>query len=177
MWNSSMTWFDYIAIPVLVYFTIRGILSGFVRTVFSLIGIIAAFLLAGRLSSEILPFLAKVIHHARVVPVLSLVLAFAGIYLVFVFAGWLVAKLLKILKLSFADRLLGALLGTIKGVLFITFLYLLITLPYPLAKLKLRQSFTYPLIEWTLKIGSKIIPFELELKRPFSRYYPFLHRG
>ncbi len=172
-----MTWFDYIAIPILVYFIIRGLLSGFVRTVFSLAGVVAAFLLAGRISQKILPFLAKVIHHPKVLPVASLVFAFAGVYIAFVFVGWVVAKLLKILKLSFADRFLGGLLGIIKGIIFITFLYLLITLPYPLAKFKLRQSITYPLVEWTLKIGSKIIPFELELKRPFSRYYPFFHRG
>ncbi len=172
-----MTWFDYIAIPVLVYFIIRGLFSGFVKTVFSLVGVIAAFLLAGRISQKILPFLGKIIHHPKALPILSLVFAFAGVYLAFVFAGWIVAKLLKILKLSFADRLLGGLLGAIKGIIFITFFYLLITLPYPLAKIKLRQSFTYPLIQWTLKIGSKIIPFDLQLKRPFSRYYPLFHRG
>ena len=172
-----MTWFDYVAIPIIVYFVIRGLFSGFVKTVFSLVGIIAAFLFAGRLSEKIVPFVIKVIHHPKVIPVVSLVIAFAVIYLAFVTAGWIIARLLKALNLSIADRLLGGLLGIIKGAIFITFIYLLITLPYPMARTKLKQSFTYPIVQWTLKIGSKIIPFDLELKRPFRRYYFFLHRG
>ncbi|RKX58402.1 MAG: hypothetical protein DRP29_06635 [Thermodesulfobacteriota bacterium] len=156
-----MIWFDYIVLGIIAYFVIRGILSGFIKTIFSFIGMITAFLFSGWLSLKINPYIAKFItNNPKLFPIIGVILSFIIIYLSFVFLGWLIIKILKTLNLGFVDRILGGLLGFIKACLLITFLYLLFTLSYPPIKKIVKKSYTYPLINYTLNISSRFIPKE-----------------
>jgi membrane protein required for colicin V production len=154
-----MTWFDYFALGFLAYFVIRGFLSGFVRVVFSFAGMIVAFLYSGWLSLKISPFLETLItSHPKILPVLSYIVAFLLIYLSFVITGFIIVSLLGKLNLTAADYILGAILGFIKGMLFITIFYIAIVLPYPPSQNILNKSFIYPLIKYNLKFSSKFLP-------------------
>lgn len=88
----------------------------------------------------------------------SYFLAFLLIFLSFVLLGYVVLLFLKVMHLTFGDRLLGALLGLIKGALFTTFLYFLIIIPFPSAKSSLDGSLTYPVVFYTTQILKKFIP-------------------
>ncbi len=154
-----MTWFDYIALGFLAYFVIRGFLSGFVRVVFSFAGMIAGFLYSGWLSIKLSPFIESLTtSHPKILPVLSYIIAFLLIYLSFVIIGFIILKILGKLNLTIADYILGALLGFIKGSLFITILYIAFVLPYPPAQKVLNKSFVYPLIKYNLKLSYKLFP-------------------
>ncbi|MDK2861946.1 MAG: rane protein required for colicin production [Thermodesulfobacterium sp.] len=154
-----MIWFDYVALAILSYFTIRGFLSGFVKTIASLLGMVVAFLYSGWLSIKIAPFVGSITtSNPKVLPVLSFILSFTMIYLSFVLAGFLLTIFLGKLHLTLADRILGSLLGLIKASLFITFIYLLLVIPYPASKNILKTALTYPIVEKTLKISSPFIP-------------------
>ncbi|QER41437.1 CvpA family protein [Thermodesulfobacterium sp. TA1] len=154
-----MIWFDYFALAILSYFTIRGFLSGFVRTIASLLGMVVAFLYSGWFSIKIAPFVGSLTTtNPKVLPVLSFILAFAMIYFSFVLGGFLLVTLLGKMHLTLADRILGGLLGLVKASLFITFFYLVLIIPYPASKNTLRTALTYPIVEKTINISSPLIP-------------------
>lgn len=153
-----LTWFDYLALGVFFYFIIRGLLSGFVKTITSLLGIIIAFLYAGTLSIKLTPFFQSLTSHPTLVLVLSYFFSFFLIYCSLVVIGWLIICLLKNLHLTLADRILGAFLGIFKACIFITFLYLLFVIPYPPSKENLKKSFCYPIVRQTLIYSWKFTP-------------------
>ncbi|HEA83852.1 MAG: CvpA family protein [Thermodesulfobacterium sp.] len=154
-----MIWFDYLALGFLAYFVIRGFLSGFVRVVFSFAGMIVAFLYSGWLSLKISPYIENFItNHPKILPVLSYIIAFLLIYLSFVIAGFIILSILGKLNLTVADYILGAFLGFIKGVLFITIFYIALVLPYPASQKILNKAMVYPLVKYSLKFSSQFLP-------------------
>lgn len=154
-----MIWFDYFALAFLAYFVIRGFLSGFVRVIFSFVGMIVAFLYSGWLSLKISPYVgALTTIHPKVLPVLSYIVAFLLIYFSFVLIGFIILSLLGKFNLTAADYILGAILGFIKGLLFITIFYIVLIIPYPPSQKVLNKALVYPLIKYNLKFSSKFLP-------------------
>ncbi len=154
-----MIWFDYVALAILAYFIIRGFLGGFVRTVFSFIGMIIAFLYSGWLSIKISPYIGNLItNNPKVLPILSFIIAFILIYLSFILLGFIIRTILGTLQLTIADYILGTILGFIKGALFITLFYLALVIPYPKAQEYLNKALTYPIVKHTWKISSQFLP-------------------
>lgn len=153
-----MIWFDYISLGIIFYFSLRGFLSGFLRSFFSLLGMFFAFLYSGWLSLKIKPMVALFIHHPKGLLLISFFLAFLLIYLTFLLTGYIMLLILKVVHLTFGDRLLGALLGLIKGALFTAFLYFLIVIPYPVAKASLDKALTYPVVFYTTQILKRFMP-------------------
>uniref|UniRef100_A0A7C4P0G0 CvpA family protein n=1 Tax=Thermodesulfobacterium geofontis TaxID=1295609 RepID=A0A7C4P0G0_9BACT len=154
-----MIWFDYFALGFLAYFVIRGFLSGFVRVIFSFIGMIVAFLYSGWLSLKIGPYVgALTTSHPKVLPVLSFIVAFLLIYFSFVILGFIILSILGKLNLTAADYILGAILGFIKGMLFITIFYMILVIPSPSTQKVLNKALVYPLIKYNLKFSSKFLP-------------------
>ncbi|MCD6489313.1 MAG: CvpA family protein [Thermodesulfobacterium sp.] len=154
-----MIWFDYLALGFLAYFVIRGLLSGFVKVIFSFVGMIVAFLYSGWLSLKISPYIENLItNHPKILPVLSYIIAFLIIYLSFVVIGFIILSILGKLDLTVADHILGAFLGFIKGILFITIFYIALVLPYPPNQKVLNKTMVYPLIKYSLKFSSHFLP-------------------
>ncbi len=153
-----MNWFDFLSLSVLTYFVIRGLFRGLLRALFPLVGMIVAFLYSGWFSLKLQPQVGKFIHHPKGIFFLSYILAFIIIYFTFVLMGFLIFKILKGLNLSLADRVLGAMLGFIKGLLFITFIYLLLILTMPTEKGQIERAFTYPLVRTTLIWTKMLFP-------------------
>lgn len=153
-----MTWFDYVVGIFFVYFVVRGLFSGFIRSFFSLLGMVVAFLYSGWFSLKIKPFVAMFIQHPKGQIFVSFLLAFLLIYLTFVALGYVFLLILKSMHLSIGDRILGMIFGFMKGALFATFLYFLIIVPYPPAKKNLEKSFCYPVVEYTTKLFLRFIP-------------------
>jgi membrane protein required for colicin V production len=167
-----MIWFDYLALGFIAYFVIKGLLSGFIRNLFSLVGMLVAFLYSGWLALKIKPYLAHFIHHPKGQILLSFLLAFGLIYVTFVLLGFMVVLLMKTLHISLGDRILGALFGLIKGALFTTFLYFLIIIPFPPARESLDRSLTYPVVSTTTKVLGRFIPQSwLEFIKRSRKYY------
>lgn len=153
-----MTWFDFINLSVLIYFVIRGFFRGFLRSLFPLVGMVVAFLYSGWFALKLQGFVAKVVYHPKAQFFFSLLLAFFIIYFTFVLAGFFLFAMLKSLNLSVADRILGALLGFVKGTLLITFLYLLFLISMPQEKATFERSSTYPLVSRTLNTLKSFLP-------------------
>ncbi len=112
-----MTWFDYAVLGVIGLSLLVGVVRGFVREVFSLIGWIAAAAVASAFAVSVAVWLPAAVNS----PVARVAIAFVIVFLTVLVAtgllGWLLASLVKAAGLGLADRFLGAVFGIFRGLL------------------------------------------------------------
>lgn len=167
-----MIWFDYIALGFTAYFIIRGFLTGLVKNVFSLVGMIFGFLYSGWMALKLKPYVGHIITHPKVAFFVSYLLAFLLIYFTFVLLGFLLYLAIKSMDMSIGDRILGGLFGFLKGALFTTFLFYLIVVPFPTEKQTLERSKSYPIVSATTKILISLMPKSwVEFIKQSRKYY------
>jgi membrane protein required for colicin V production len=110
-----MAWFDYGVLTVLGLSLVLGAFRGIMREMVSLAGWIAAFVLATAFSGMVAREMPDSLG-----PMLSGLLAFALIFIGALVAsgivGLVLARLVRAAGLGFADRLLGATFGVVRGV-------------------------------------------------------------
>src|SRR2546422_11125929 len=106
---------DWLIVAVLVYSVAMSWFKGFIREVMALIAVILGVLLAAWFYRLIGAMLKDVVRTENI----ALFLGFSLIFLVTLSAGflitWLVTRFVKFAKLLWADRLLGAAFGFIRG--------------------------------------------------------------
>ena len=107
---------DWIILAILVYSVVASWFKGFVREILGLITVLAAVLSASWFYRGVgATFFKDVVRTEN----LALFFGFSVIFLVTLVAGfvviWLVTKFMKFAKLQWADRLLGAAFGFIRG--------------------------------------------------------------
>ena len=109
-----MTGFDYAVLTVMGLSLVWALLRGFVRELVSMIGWVAAFVLSIMFTQT----LARLFPES-LGPLLSSLLAFLAIFIgVWVLSGLVglvLSRLIKAAGLGWGDRLLGALLGLVRG--------------------------------------------------------------
>ncbi len=167
-----MIWFDYVALGFTAYFVIRGFLIGLLRNLFSLVGMVVAFLYSGWLALKLNPYVGHIISHPKASFFVSYLLAFLLIYLTFVMFGLLFYWFIKTIDMGIGDRILGGLFGFFKGALFTTFLFYLIVIPFPTTKVQLERAKSYPIVAKTTQIFLGLIPQSwLEFIKKTRKYY------
>ena len=114
-----MTGFDHAALAVIALSSVFGFWRGVVSEILGLLAWVAAFFAArawSQAAAEILsPWLANPAWRAAA----GFVAVFVATLLVFAFARFLLSRLLRAVGLGFADRILGALFGVLRGVLMV----------------------------------------------------------
>lgn len=133
-----MTWIDIILLIIFLALLIHGIIIGLVRGVFDIAGIIIGYLLAINFSSAI-----------KIPKFLSFLIIFVITVVAVSLLGRAVSKLVHITPLGLVDRILGGLLGFIKG-LIVCFIFLIIVLLFQRANRIIYRSEIAP---WVLKGG------------------------
>lgn len=114
-----MNWLDILIIVVLVASAVGGLISGFIRTVFSLAGFILGVFLAGRFYialANIMTFIPSE-NGAKIV---AFIIIFLIVTIIFALLGVLFTKIASLIMLGWINRLLGAALGVIMGGLFLS---------------------------------------------------------
>ncbi len=112
-----MTSFDYAVIAVIVLSALVGWWRGFMYELFSLIGWLAAYIVARTFSAQALPYVPEAVgaDHLREAA------AFAALFIVTLIVGalfaWFLARLAKFAGLSGMDGKFGAIFGMLRGVL------------------------------------------------------------
>ncbi len=94
----------------------HGYRGGLVRSAFKLLGLIAGVMLARPLAAALYPELSELLDFPGAW-ILLVVLAFLAITIVFALAGWLVSLLIRWTPLVWVDRIGGAGLGFLMGLL------------------------------------------------------------
>jgi len=153
---------DYIFIIIIFITFIRGLFTGFSRSVLTLVGIIVAFIISVNfhlLFSE--TFLYR-IQDALVRNMISSVLIFFSVYLFF----WIVAvffdRFFKLIGLGWLNTGLGGCVGFLKGLLVCAVLIFSITLVLSPKTPILNKSYFYPMIGNISKFFSSTAREELK---------------
>jgi membrane protein required for colicin V production len=106
---------DWILLAVLLFSVVFSWFKGFVREILGLLTVLAGVLLAAWLYRAVAASFKDVVRTENI----ALFLGFSLIFVVTLLAGflitWLVARFVKFAKLQWADRLLGAAFGFIRG--------------------------------------------------------------
>jgi len=109
-----MIGFDYAVLAVMGLSLVWGLLRGFARELVSMIGWVAAFVLsamftqtlAREFSESLGPLLASLLAFLAI---------FIGVWVLSGLVGLVLSRLVKAVGLGWGDRLLGALLGLVRG--------------------------------------------------------------
>lgn len=120
-----MTVIDIAVLVIVGISILLGVLRGLVREVLSLVAWVAAFLVANLLAPET----AKLLPQAMAGEEIRLLLSFVGVFIVVLIGLSVVAilasKLIKVVGLGPADRVVGGVFGLARGVLVVMILVLL----------------------------------------------------
>ena len=111
-----MLWIDIMFLGIVAASVLFGLLRGAIRTVFSIVGVVAGFWLATRESGAVGVVLSRWLPEQTAAAV-GFLAVFFGVALVFTLSSWLLRKLLSGLSLSWLDRLSGAAVGLARGLL------------------------------------------------------------
>lgn len=120
-----MTGFDYAVLAVIAVSAIIGIWRGLVREVVALAGWIAATVVAMLFAGQA----ASLLPASFATPLVRTIIAFAVLFLLVLIGssltGLLIAKLVRAVGLSLADRTLGGVFGIARGALILLVLVLI----------------------------------------------------
>lgn len=155
-----MTPLDWVIIGIFVVSFITAALNGFFVELFSIFGLIAGVIVAGRYYARFAPWLLKFIHSAPVAEAAAFLFITVGVLVAAGIAGRLVRWLLKKVGLGWADRLLGLVFGCVKGYFLATVLAMAVTAFFP-GRQWVQQSQLLPYFAGAAHQGSDVLPGRL----------------
>lgn len=131
--NIVINWVDFSIIVILAWTTIRGLLRGFIRSVFDILAFAVAIFLAYFWFNDFSVFISNYVKMpANIVLILSFVAVWTGVYAAISLVGLLIHKILGRGFLGPINALGGAVLGASKGLLIIWLVLQVITMvPLP----------------------------------------------
>jgi membrane protein required for colicin V production len=117
--GNSSTWLEPAIVAIVVASTLIGAWRGLIRTVAGLVGLVLAAFFAGRLAIWVDPVLseAHLPPHPPVNGAAAFIIAFLVIYAAVEFAAGMLRWLARLFFLGWLDRVGGAVLGFIRGVI------------------------------------------------------------
>jgi membrane protein required for colicin V production len=111
-----VNWVDLILLSVLTLFGLRGFFRGLFREIFSVVGLIAGFMLAVTFDQQVANYVAG---HWKLSPLIlkgsAFVVIFFLVYFSFSLIGWLLHRSEKLLFLQTLNRSGGVVVGLSKG--------------------------------------------------------------
>lgn len=126
-----MNLLDYIIIITLAILAVKGILRGFIREISSLAGIILGILLGNSMQPVVSEILKEYIPFTSYIPLISFAAIFVAVLILCNIIGWLIHLLFKKAFLGWIDKLLGASLAVIAGIVLIYLVIVIMTFFVP----------------------------------------------
>ena len=145
---------DYIILIPLLYFTVKGVLRGFIREILSLAGIILGTMLGIAFIPDVTKVLSHYLPNSRILPLVSFVLIFILVLIICNLLGWGLRFLLKKVFLGWFDRLMGGIFAVIKTVILAYIGIILLTFYVPAKAPLIAESVLAP---WIIKSYQSII--------------------
>ena len=155
-----MNMFDAIIIGVTLILAIKGYFNGIVKEIGGLVGIIGGLFLASKFYHQAGVYINEnllEIPNKSAVDLIGFISVFVGFWVVVVFVGFLISKILKASALGGLDRLLGFLFG---GAKFFLLISIIISLLWQVAFIRnkleelSKESIVMPIL---IETGKKII--------------------
>lgn len=114
--ENSFTIFDIVIISITVLLGLKGLLKGFIKEVFGLIGIIGGIFVASRLAEYIGNMIAPILtlENQATIKLIGFIVSLIGFWAIVYVAGIILAKISSASGLGVFDRILGFLFGSAK---------------------------------------------------------------
>jgi len=144
---EQFTLFDMAILAIMLLAIIRGAWTGFMRQLTVFIGLLGGYLLAGRFSDRLIPLVAQVIDQPKFVFLGSYLLIFFATVFACILLGRLLQQVMSFALLGWFDRLLGLLLGALKGYFFASLLYMVLSSTLSGTNDLMRKSQCIPLLQ------------------------------
>ena len=158
-----MTILDWFLIAILVFSIVTSWFKGFVREVLGLGTVVVGMLLAAWFYRGSAGLFKDVVRTEN----LALFLGFSVIFLATIVAGfvtiWLITRFLKFVKLQWADRMLGAAFGFIRGWVIGAVVLLALT-AFEVQTERLKNSELVPYFLPGSRVIAVMTPYEIKAK-------------
>lgn len=112
-----MNWLDFTILALMLSGAIFGWLSGVLRWVFLLVGVVAGSILAGRFYGSVAGALEAFVESEALRQAAGFGLVFAGVLLASLFAAVMAKKAMQLVLLGWVDKAAGAAVGLLAGAL------------------------------------------------------------
>lgn len=159
---QDIMWFDIITLSLIVLLGIKGVINGFIKEAFGLIGIIGGVYIASRYAGDAGIWIDNTFYafeNKASLFLMGFIALLVSFWLASLLIGKIVAKLMDISGLSGIDKLAGFLIGSAKIFLvFSVFLVAVSNIAFIQAKIEtyLEKSFMYPIF---MEAGQRIVNF------------------
>ena len=148
---QSFTVFDIVIVSITVLLGLKGLLRGFIKEIFGLVGIIGGIFVASRMAEEIGNIIAPLLalENVATIKLIGFILGLVLFWVIIYILGIILSKMFSASGLGFFDRILGFLFGSAK----IFFIFSIIA--YSLFQVqsfkdlmnnKISKSITFPLL-------------------------------
>lgn len=114
-----MTIFDYIVLFVLISSVVISTMRGLVKEILSLVGWVAAFVVANAFGAKLAPMLPSVIPGESLRLIVAFIALFLGVRVLMGLLALAIGALIEATGLSLADRGLGGLFGLGRGIVIV----------------------------------------------------------
>jgi membrane protein required for colicin V production len=154
---------DWLLVAILAYSIAISWFKGFVREVLGLITVLAAVLLAAWFYRGVGRLFKDVVRTENIALFLGFSLIFVMTLLVGFITIWLITKFMKFAKVQWADRLLGAAFGFIRGWVFSAAVLLALT-AFEIQTERLKNSELAPYFLPGSRVIAVMTPYEIKAK-------------
>jgi membrane protein required for colicin V production len=157
-----LNWLDVAFVVILLLTLILGVIKGLVRQVIGIAAVVVGLIVAAMHYQRV----SRLVSPALVTEKWAQLIAFFAIFIALLLLGALISILVSKLvqgPLKFIDRLLGGVLGLVKGVL-ICGVIVMAYLVFPVNKEAVVRSSIAPYCYWLTKGMVQLIPQELKNK-------------
>jgi membrane protein required for colicin V production len=169
-----MTAADWLIVAVVLLSVVAAAVQGFFAEALSMAGLVVGYVVAAWQYPGLADWFMTFLKNAWLADIFSFLIIFFVILLVFNVAARVARKLMKAAGLSGFDRVMGALLGVVKGVLIVAVVLMGMTAFTPTSTM-LKKSVLAPYFLVVGRAAIWVAPSELRAR--FNDGLEFLHRA
>lgn len=113
---QNFTVFDIVIVSITVLLGLKGLLRGFIKEVFGLVGIIGGIFVASRMAGEIGKLIAPVLalENNATIQLIGFIIGLVGFWAIVYVLGIILSKIFSASGLGLFDRILGFVFGSAK---------------------------------------------------------------
>jgi membrane protein required for colicin V production len=152
---------DFIILGLIIFFVIKGIFRGFFREISSLAGIIFGIWIGNHYHPQMANLLKAYIPLEKSLPLISIIILFISVVILFNLFGILLHYLFKRLFIGWFDRGLGIGFALIKGIIISYLLIVLLTFFMPSKSPLIAKSTAARMVIVTYQSMSRLISPDL----------------
>jgi membrane protein required for colicin V production len=175
-WLAEATAFDVLILVIFLAFLVRGIWIGFIRQISSLIAMVGGFLLAGYFDNDFYRLILPYLDNSHIAFLITYIVLFIVFFYAIKLAGLGLRLVMDLTLVTWFDKTVGGIFGVIKGLFFISLLFVVISSYLSASNNYLKKSITYPYLSESSKVilafirdndlRSYFIPKEPAIKLP-----------